>query len=222
MNSFSEEERAAIYRCIAERRDVRRNFLPQPVDDGALRRVLEAGHAAPSVGFLQPWNFIVIRKPETKAALHAAFSRANEEAAHLFQGERADLYRALKLEGLQEAPVLLCITCERGRVGPVVLGRTHQSEMDLYSTVCAVQNIWLAARAEGLGVGWVSIIALEDLRAILNIPQEIVPVALLCIGHVSHFEQTPDLEQVGWRKRLNLDELIFEDAFGNPSAPDKG
>lgn len=222
MNSFSAAERAAIYRCIAERRDVRRNFLPRPVEDGMLRRVLEAGHAAPSVGFLQPWNFIVIRKEETRAALHGAFSRANAEAAAMFEGERADLYRSLKLEGLREAPVLLCVTCERDRAGPVVLGRTHQNEMDLYSTVCAVENIWLAARAEGLGVGWVSIIAPDDVRAILAIPEAIVPVALLCIGHVSHFETTPELEQVGWRQRLNLDDLIFEERFGHRPGGDEG
>ncbi len=218
MNSFTPEEQATIYRCILSRRDVRRNFLPDAVDREMLARVLAAGHAAPSVGFLQPWNFIVIRDVATKQALHAAFTRANDEAAARFEGVRGDLYRSLKLEGLLEAPVLLCVTCDRDRAGPVVLGRTHQSEMDLYSTVCAVQNIWLAARAEGLGVGWVSIIALEELRAILHIPEEIVPVALLCIGHVSHFETVPDLEQVGWRERLPLEQLVFEERFGQPAA----
>lgn len=213
-DSFSPEERAAIYRCIAERRDVRHNFLSDPVPGAVLGRVLGAGHAAPSVGFLQPWNFIVIRSAATKEALHSAFTRANAEAAAMFEGERATLYRSLKLEGLREAPVLLCVTCERGRAGPVVLGRTHQSEMDVYSTVCAVQNIWLAARAENLGVGWVSILSLADLHAILAIPEHIVPIALLCIGYVDHFETTPDLERAGWRKRLPLEELVFEERFG--------
>lgn len=217
-DTFSPEERAAIYRCIAERRDVRRNFLPDPVPDDVLARVLAAGHAAPSVGFLQPWNFIVIREAATKAALHAAFTRANAEAAAMFEAERAQLYRSLKLEGLTEAPLLLCVTCERERAGPVVLGRTHQSEMDIYSTVCAVQNIWLAARAENLGVGWVSILALADLHAILAIPGHIVPIALLCIGYVEHFEGTPDLERAGWRRRLVLDDLVFEERFGAPAA----
>jgi len=212
--SFSPDERAAIYRCITERRDVRRNFLPDPVPDAVLERVLAAGHAAPSVGFLQPWNFIVIREGETKSALHAAFTRANAEAAAQFEPERGRLYRSLKLEGLLEAPLLLCVTCERDRAGPVVLGRTHQSEMDIYSTVCAVQNIWLSARAEGLGVGWVSILSLADLRGILSIPEPIVPIALLCVGYVDHFEATPDLERAGWRKRLPLDELVFAERFG--------
>lgn len=216
-DSFTREEQAAIYRCITGRRDVRRNFLPDPVSDEVLGRVLAAGHAAPSVGFLQPWNFIVIREQETKAALHTAFTRANAEAAAMFEPERAQLYRTLKLEGLREAPLLLCVTCERDRAGPVVLGRTHQSEMDVYSTVCAVQNIWLAARAENLGVGWVSILSLEDLRGILGIPEPIVPIALLCVGYVDHFEATPDLERAGWRKRLALDDLVFSERFGAPA-----
>ncbi|MFG1277456.1 5,6-dimethylbenzimidazole synthase [Xanthobacter autotrophicus] len=213
-DSFSPEERAAIYRCIRERRDVRRNFRPDPVPPDVLARVLAAGHAAPSVGFLQPWNFIVIRESATKEALHAAFTRANAEAAAMFEGERADLYRSLKLEGLREAPLLLCVTCERERAGPVVLGRTHQSEMDIYSTVCAVQNIWLAARVENLGVGWVSILALADLHRILAIPEHIVPIALLCMGYVDEFAPTPDLERAGWRKRLALDDLVFDERFG--------
>ncbi|MFG1477205.1 5,6-dimethylbenzimidazole synthase [Xanthobacter sp. V4C-4] len=213
-DGFSCAERAAIYRCIAQRRDVRRDFRPDPVPDDVLGRVLAAGHAAPSVGFLQPWNFIVIRDPATKSALHGAFTRANGEAAALFEPERAQLYRTLKLEGLTEAPLLLCVTCERDRAGPVVLGRTHQSEMDIYSTVCAVQNIWLAARAENLGVGWVSILALADLKAILGIPDPIVPIALLCMGYVEQFQATPDLERAGWRKRLPLEDLVFAERFG--------
>lgn len=214
---FTEEERAAVYRCIAERRDVRRNFLPDPVPDAALWRLIKAGHAAPSVGFLQPWNFIVVRDAAVKTALHGAFVRANAEAADMFTSERAKLYRSLKLEGLREAPVLLCITCERDRAGPVVLGRTHQSEMDIYSTVCAVQNIWLAARAENIGVGWVSILSRADLHSILGIPEHIIPVALLCIGYVAQFETVPDLEQAGWRKRLDVKSLVFEDRFGEAS-----
>lgn len=213
-DAFTDEERAAVYRCIAARRDVRREFLPDPIPEAVVGRLLAAGHAAPSVGFLQPWNFILVREAATKEALHAAFTRANAEAAGLFAAERADLYRTLKLEGLREAPLLLCITCERGRAGPVVLGRTHQSEVDVYSTVCAVQNIWLAARAENLGAGWVSILSLADLRAILGIPEHILPVALLCIGYVSGFAPAPDLERAGWRARLPLDGLVFEEHFG--------
>lgn len=213
-DAFTDEERAAVYRCIKARRDVRRQFLPDEVPGAVVDRLLAAGHAAPSVGFLQPWNFIVVQEVATKAALHAAFSRANAEAAAMFEGERAGLYRSLKLEGLLEAPLLLCVTCERDRAGPVVLGRTHQSEMDVFSTVCAVQNIWLAARAENLGLGWVSILSLSDLRTILGIPAHILPVALLCIGYVSHFSDVPDLERAGWRERLALEDLVFSERFG--------
>lgn len=213
-SAFTPQERELAYRLIESRRDVRRNFLPDPVPDEVIARLLRAGHAAPSVGFLQPWNFILVRRPETKEALHAAFARANAEAAAMFEAERSTLYRTLKLEGLREAPLLLCVTCERDRAGPVVLGRTHQSEMDIYSTVCAVQNIWLAARAENLGMGWVSIMSLPDLRAILGIPDHILPVALLCIGYVGQFETTPDLERAGWRRRLALEDLVFEERFG--------
>lgn len=218
-DAFTAAERAAVYRCIESRRDVRREFLPDPVPDAVVARLLAAGHAAPSVGFLQPWNFLLVRQAETKRALHAAFARANAEAAALFEGERAELYRSLKLEGLLEAPLLLCVTCERSRAGPVVLGRTHQSEVDVYSTVCAVQNIWLAARAENLGVGWVSILSLGDLRAILGIPEHILPVALLCVGRVSGFAGSPDLERAGWRERLALDSLVFDERFGMPWRP---
>ncbi len=211
---FSPQERDIVYRCITSRRDVRRNFLPDPVPDVVVARLLMAAHAAPSVGFLQPWNFILVREAATKAALHAAFTRANAEAAAMFDEDRARLYRSLKLEGLREAPLLMCVTCERDRAGPVVLGRTHQSEMDIYSTVCAVENIWLAARAENLGMGWVSILSLPDLKAILGIPDHIVPVALLCIGYIPEFATTPDLERAGWRQRLALEDLVFEERFG--------
>jgi len=135
----------------------------------------------------------------------------------MFEGERREAYRSLRLEGILEAPVNLCVTCDRDRDGPVVLGRTHQKAMDLYSTVCAVQNLWLAARAEGLGVGWVSIFHKAAIRDILKLPERILPVAYLCIGHVSHFLDQPELAASGWRQRLPLDELIHFDAWGGGS-----
>ncbi|WP_349607604.1 5,6-dimethylbenzimidazole synthase [Halomonas sp. H10-9-1] len=154
---FSVDEREAVYRAIFTRRDVRGEFLPDPVPDEVLARVLTAAHHAPSVGFMQPWDFLVIRSPAVKARVQALYRQANEEAAQMFEGEKQSTYRRLKLEGIVEAPVNLCITCDRKRNGPVVVGRTHIKTMDIFSVVCAVQNLWLAARAEGLGVGWVSI-----------------------------------------------------------------
>lgn len=214
---FTPEERAAVYRAIRQRRDVRGQFRPDPVDPATLRRLLQAAHDAPSVGLSQPWNFILIRDPGTRRRLHDAFQAANAQAATRFPDRKA-LYSSLKLQGILEAPVNLCITCDRSRGGPHVLGRTHDPATDLYSTACAVQNLWLAARAEGIGVGWVSIFDLADLGRILGLPDHVVPVAYLCIGHVTELYQQPELQARGWAERLPLDDLIFEDSWGRAPA----
>ncbi|MFN3277029.1 MAG: 5,6-dimethylbenzimidazole synthase [Paracoccus hibiscisoli] len=214
---FTPEERAAVYRAIRQRRDVRGQFRPDPVDPATLRRLLQAAHDAPSVGLSQPWNFILIRDPGTRQRLHDAFQTANDQAATRFPDRKA-LYSSLKLQGILEAPVNLCITCDRTRGGPHVLGRTHDAATDLYSTACAVQNLWLAARAEGIGVGWVSIFDLDDLSRTLALPDHVVPVAYLCIGHVTELYQQPELQARGWGTRLPLDDLIFQDAWGTPPA----
>lgn len=211
---FTAREREAVYRAILTRRDVRGQFLPDPVPDEVLSRVLIAAHYAPSVGFMQPWSFVLVRDAQVKAAVHDLFQRANAEAALMFPEDRRDFYRGLKLEGIREAPINLCVTCDRRRAGPVVIGRTHIPIMDLYSAVCAVQNLWLAARAEGLGVGWVSIMDPERLRRALEIPRGIVPVAYLCLGTVSGFHPRPELEAAGWRPRLPLADLIHFDRWG--------
>lgn len=212
--AFSTEEREAVYRAIFTRRDVRSQFLPDPVPDGVLARVLTAAHHAPSVGFMQPWSFIVLRNLALRMRLHEHFLKANAEAAALFDGERAEKYRSFKLEGLVEAPVALCITCDPDRAGPVVLGRTHDPAMDRYSTVCAVQNLWLAARTEGLGVGWVSIIEPRALSGELGLPERVVPVALLCLGFVREAWREPELAAKGWRKRLDAADVLHFDGWG--------
>ncbi|KXF78989.1 5,6-dimethylbenzimidazole synthase [Paramesorhizobium deserti] len=211
--AFTEEERAAIYKAIYTRRDVRDEFLATPVADDVLKRLLDAAHHAPSVGFMQPWNFIVIRDENRRAHIHSLFAKANEEAVAMFPLERQALYRSLKLEGIRKAPVNLCITCDRTRGGKVVLGRTHNPQMDLYSTVCAVQNLWLAARAEGIGVGWVSILHDDSLRQALSIPEHVEIIAYLCLGYVDQLYHRPELEVKGWRRRLPLEELIFEEEW---------
>ncbi|MFC0199941.1 5,6-dimethylbenzimidazole synthase [Paracoccus rhizosphaerae] len=210
---FSQAERDAVYRAIRLRRDVRGQFRPDPIDPAILRRLLQAAHDAPSVGLSQPWNFVLIRDPAQKRRLHDAFRAANTEAADRFPDRKA-LYSSLKLEGILESPVNLCITCDRSRGGAHVLGRTHDPATDLYSTVCAVQNLWLAARAEGIGVGWVSIFRHDDLRAALDLPDHVVPVAYLCLGHVTELYEEPELQARGWGRRAPLDDLIFEDAWG--------
>ena len=146
-HQFPEAARAAVYQAIFSRRDVRGQFLPMPVPDDVLGRLLMAAHHAPSVGFMQPWNFLLVRSDEVKQRVQGVFKEANAEAARMFPDERREIYSKLKLQGILEAPINLCITCDRTRSGPVVLGRTHMPTMDLYSSVCAVQNLWLAARA---------------------------------------------------------------------------
>jgi 5,6-dimethylbenzimidazole synthase len=212
--AFSAEERDAVYRAIHTRRDVRDQFLADPLPDNVVQRLLAAAHAAPSVGFMQPWSFILVRDDVVRQAAWEAFSRANEEAQAMFPEDRRAAYNALKLEGIRKAPLSICITCDPGRAGPVVLGRTHNPRMDSYSTVCAVQNLWLAARAEGIGVGWVSIFHDADIRTLLGIPERVDVVAWLCLGYVNELYNEPELAVKGWRDRLPLDELVFTDGWG--------
>ncbi|MGT2443195.1 5,6-dimethylbenzimidazole synthase [Ensifer adhaerens] len=212
--AFSLPEREAVYRAIETRRDVRDEFLPAPLPEDLIGRLLAAAHSAPSVGFMQPWNFVLVRAEETRERVWQAFRRANDEAALMFEAEQQAKYRALKLEGIRKAPLSICVTCDRTRGGAVVLGRTHNPQMDVYSTVCAVQNLWLAARAEGVGVGWVSIFHEAEIKAILGIPDHIEIVAWLCLGFVDRLYQQPELAVKGWRQRLPLDELVFEDGWG--------
>jgi 5,6-dimethylbenzimidazole synthase len=212
-HSFSNAAREALYETIFSRRDVRGQFTPQPVPEDVLSRILMAAHYAPSVGFMQPWSFILVRAKETKQKVHKLFEKAHNEATDMFDGEKRETYRNLKLEGIMESPINICITCDRDRAGPVVVGRTHIKTMDVYSSVCAVQNLWLAARAEGLGLGWVSILDQKRLKQTLGIPRRVVPVAYLCLGYVSHFHDKPELQSAGWRPRLPLGDLVNFESY---------
>jgi 5,6-dimethylbenzimidazole synthase len=201
-----------VYQAIFTRRDVRR-FRPDPVPEDVLTRILDAGHHAGSVGFMQPWNFIIVRDPAKRSAVKAVFERENAAAAENYAGERRELYDSLKLEGILESALNLCVTCDRSR-GGVVLGRNSILDTDLYSTCCAVQNLWLAARAEGVGIGWVSIVDPGVLSELLLLPQSVVPVAYLCCGYPVEFGKQPMLEEVGWRDRLPLDKVVFYERWG--------
>ena len=212
---FSDAERKAVYRAIFERRDVRRNFMSKPIPDPVMMRLLTAAHHAGSVGFMQPWDFVVIRNRATKRAVKQLFIDTNAKASARYTGAKKTLYRRLKLEGIEEAPINLCITCSRRRGGPQVLGRSTVRATDLYSTCCAVQNLWLAARAEGIGVGWVSILDHEKLKRVIGVPQSVTVLAYLCLGYVSQFEAQPDLEVAGWRSRIPVDRLIHDEFWGN-------
>jgi len=205
---FTDEQRAGLYRAIHERRDVRAQFLPDPIAPEVLARLLNAAHHAPSVGFMQPWDFVVIDHLEVKRAVKALYDEANADAAGNYAGERAAQYRRLKLEGIVDSPINLCITCDRQRGGPHVLGRNTMLDTDLFSTCLAVQNLWLAARAEGIGVGWVSIVDPARLAQTLGLPEHVYPLAYLCLGYVSEFLPRPELEIAGWRARLPLEQLL--------------
>lgn len=207
------QERDDFYKVLYGRRDVRSEFLPDPIVDDVLERILQAAHHAPSVGFSQPWNFILVRDQQVKQAVHDLHQQANAEAAGMFDDQRQDDYRRLKLAGIVDAPINICITCDRQREGSVVLGKTHQPEMDIYSAVCAVQNLQLAARAENIGVGWVSIMDKQQLKTLLKIPERIELVAYLCIGHVSHFYDEPELQVKGWQGRTALADLVSTDQW---------
>jgi 5,6-dimethylbenzimidazole synthase len=210
---FDEAERDAIYRVIRARRDVRRGFLSQPLPDPLLTRLLKAAHDAPSVGLMQPTRFIVIRSLAIRRQVHAAFLNANQQAQSRYEGALRDQYAGLKLEGILDAPQNLCILCEPESEQGHGLGRQTMPETAVYSTVCAIQNLWLAARAEDVGVGWVSILSPDGLRSILNIPGHIMPVAYLCLGYVDSFGNEPELERLGWEQRSPLENVVFEDTY---------
>jgi 5,6-dimethylbenzimidazole synthase len=210
---FSEPERAAVYRAIAARRDVRRGFVGRPLPDELLQRLLAAAHSAPSVGLMQPSRFILIRNLATRKAVHDIFLEANAKAAATYAGEQGEQYAALKLEGILEAPQNLCVVCDTQSERGHKLGRHTMPETAAYSTVCAVQNLWLAARAEGVGVGWVSILDPVRLRAVLHIPEHILPVAYLCLGYVDGFASEPELERAGWEKRVPLHTAVCYDVY---------
>lgn len=219
-NGFSTEEKAAVYRVLRERRDVRAGYLPQPLEDKILYRLLAAAHQAPSVGFMQPWRFVVVRNQTLRTAVHEIFQRANAAAAASYTGELKELYLRLKLEGLLEAPQHLCVVCDEASKRGHHLGRHSMPETSIYSVVCAIQNLWLAARAEGIAVGWVSILDPQAIKDLLRIPHAAQLVAYLCLGYVKEFANLPDLERGGWEKRAELAPLVRAEYFDQPYIAD--
>ncbi len=207
---YPDSDVAAIYRAIAERRDMR-HFLPDPVDPLVLQRLLQAAHLAPSVGFMQPWRFIRITDHELREAIHALVEAERINTARAL-GEREEAFMKLKVEGILECGELIVTTLMPQRE-PHIFGRRTLPEMDLASVACAIQNLWLAARAEGLGVGWVSLFDPEALRRLLKIPQGGKPIAILCLGHVEQFYDKPMLEQEAWAERQPLESLLFENSW---------
>lgn len=213
---FSAEERAAVWRAIAERRDIRR-FRPDPLPSGLLRRLLEAAHQAPSVGLMQPWRFVTIESEHTKAAMQAHVAKERLVQGRHFD-ERARQFLDLKVEGIREAPVSICVCCDRGAGTGEILGRHTIPDTDLYSTCCAIENLWLAARAEGIGVGWVSFYRPEYVGILLDLPEQVVPVAWLCIGYPDERPTRPGLEAAGWEPRRSLDDVVLAERWGGLAA----
>jgi len=212
-SAFSAAERAAVYRAIGSRRDVRADFVGDEVPDAVLERVLAAANRAPSVGLSQPWRFIVVRDPASRQRVRAAFEAANAAAATIYTGEERERYARLSLQGILEAPVNICVVCDDNPQRGHGLGRQTMPETARYSTVCAIQNLWLAARVEELGVGWVSIIDPRELRAIFAIPERLTVVAYLCVGYVRRFADEPDLLRAGWETVQPLSEVVDHERY---------
>ena len=208
-NEFNEQEKNGLYKAIFSRRDVRSHFTSEPIDDEIITRILNAAHHAPSVGFSQPWNFILIKNEETRKKIKESFILENKKAAELIEDPKKSKYLSLKLEGILESAINLCVTYDPTKFGPFVIGKTSIPEAGIYSVCCAIQNLWLASRAEGIGVGWVSILSNEELKKTLNLPARVVPIAYLCLGHVTEFAEKPDLETKGWLSRLKLDDVVY-------------
>src|SRR5688500_12252977 len=209
---FTEAEKSAVYRVIRERRDMR-HFTSQPVDPTLLQRVLEAAHHAPSVGLMQPWRFVRIADRDLRLRVHALVDDERRRTAAAL-GERQDEFMRLKVEGLLECAEVLVVALADGRERHV-FGRRTLPEMDLASVACAIQNMWLAARAEGLGMGWVSLFDPAALAQMLSMPAGAVPVGVLCIGHVEAFYPAPMLELTGWAQARPLDELVFDNHWNS-------
>jgi nicotinate-nucleotide--dimethylbenzimidazole phosphoribosyltransferase len=221
---FDDAAREALYRVMELRRDVRR-FRPGPIEDDVLTRIFGAAAMAPSVGFSQPWGFVVIRDPETRAEVRASFLRCREAESARFPADRRDKYLAYKLEGIEESTLNVCVVADLRPRDEAILGTTVQPESVRASVCCAVQNLWLAARAEGVGVGWVSIVEPAVLRRALHLPAGVEPIAYLCLGHAEEIRARPLLEETGWRARRALDDAIhcerWSDAVVATSAPER-
>lgn len=213
--AFSPEERLAVYRAINERRDIR-HFVPFELDEGVLRRILEAAHAAPSVGFMQPWDFIVLRDEALRGEIRDHVLAEKEKAGKHYTGERAELYRRLKIEGILECSAVVAVTCDPERGGSVNLGRVTMPQAAQFSVCAAIQNFWLAARAEGLGVGWVSVVDPAWIKARLGVPRSIELVALLCVGAAQEFPPNPLLQTMGWRRREPLEKVVHAGCWATP------
>ncbi len=212
MADFTREEIDALYRVMAARRDMR-HFSDEPLEPALLDRLLAAAHLAPSVGLMQPWRFIRVRDRSLRRSIHALVEEERRRTAQAL-GERDAEFMRLKVEGILECGEVLVAALAPGREKHV-FGRRTMPEMDLASVACAIQNLWLAARAEGIGMGWVSLFEPEDLRTLLRMPEGSRPVAVLCLGHVPAFYPRPLLEMTAWASGCGIEKLVHTDYWSD-------
>jgi len=205
-----------LYDVINRRRDTRREFTGDVIADDVLERLLSAAHCAPSVGMTQPWDFVLVRSPKTLNAFAEHVSTERDTYAATLSGERAETFGRIKVEGIRESGLGIVVGYDPTRGGPNPLGRHAIADAGLYSAVCAIQNLWLAATAEGIGLGWVSFYREEFLRELVGMPEHVRPVAWLCVGPVSKLPEIPDLEKYGWRHRSPLASVLHEETYGAP------
>ncbi|MFI5804021.1 nicotinate-nucleotide--dimethylbenzimidazole phosphoribosyltransferase [Streptomyces sp. NPDC051561] len=216
---YDDAEREAVLRVMRERRDIRNGFRSDPIPHEVLLRVLEAAHHAPSVGHSQPWDFVVIRSAETRRAMHELAARQRDAYAKSLPKARAKQFKELKIEAILDTPVNIVVTADPTRGGRHTLGRHTQPQMAPYSSALAVENLWLAARAEGLGVGWVSFFDEREMVRALGLPEHLEVVAYLCVGYVDEFPEEPELLQAGWSKRRPLSWVVHEETYGRRALP---
>ncbi|MFC1415938.1 nicotinate-nucleotide--dimethylbenzimidazole phosphoribosyltransferase [Streptacidiphilus cavernicola] len=216
---YDDDMRDAVHRVMRERRDIRNGFRPDPIPHEVLIRVLEAAHTAPSVGYSQPWDFVVIRSAKTRARMHELAERQREAYAASLPKGRAKQFKELKIEAIVETPVNIVVTADRTRGGRHTLGRHTQPQMAPYSAALAVENLWLAARAEGLGIGWVSFFDEQEMVRELGLPEHLDVVAYLCVGYVNEFPVEPELAQAGWAKKRPLSWVVHEETYGRRALP---
>jgi 5,6-dimethylbenzimidazole synthase len=202
-----------LYAAIHRRRDVRAQFTGAPIAGDVLERILAAAHAAPSVGLSQPWDFILVENPDLRAEFHRHVELERATFAATLTGPDAERFARIKIDGVRESSLSVVVTYDPDRGSPAVLGRHAIADAGLYSVCLAIQNLWLAATAEGLGVGWVSFYREPFLRRLLHLPERVRPVAWLCLGPVSHLNEVPDLEQHGWRRRRPWSAAVHRDRW---------
>lgn len=217
-HALADAYRRGLYETIFRRRDIR-HFRPDPVPDEVLARILVAAHHAASVGFTQPWDFIIVRDLDRRREVQRIFAEERDKNAAQFTAARQRKFLGLKLEGILDAPLNLIITCEPDRDGPAILGKTSIRDVEIYSACLAVGNLWLAARAEGVGVGWVSILRNDEIRRIFAIPERVIPIAYLCAGYTDDFPTQPLLQSAEWAARIPPRSLIHFDSWEDRRDP---